>query len=151
MATTSTTKIITPWSSTVIYTAGMDQTAKAQNCTPDVVNIMAMDYGSYSDNGGQMGLDAAKATEQQLASMGLASKIGVTPMIGDNDVSSEIFKLADAQTLVNFADADSNVARLAYWSVSRDNGNGAGQTYASIDTSGIAQTPYQFASIFAKV
>ena len=28
--------------------------------------------------------------------------IGVTPMIGQNDISSEVFTLADAQTLANF-------------------------------------------------
>jgi Glycosyl hydrolases family 18 len=65
----------------------------------DVVNIMAMDYGASVDNGGQMGLDAiqaAIATEAQISSMGLSAKIGITPMIGVNDVAAEVFTLADA-------------------------------------------------------
>src|SRR5262245_55503358 len=98
-----------------------------------------------------MGLDAINATiatEKQIASLGLSTKIGITPMIGVNDIASEVFTLADAQALVNFAQSDSNVARLAMWSVARDNGNSAGAHYASPDSSGIAQHPYDFSAIF---
>jgi hypothetical protein len=34
------------------------------------------------------------------------------------------------------------------WSVARDNGNGAGAHYASPDSSGIAQQPFDFSTIF---
>jgi chitodextrinase len=125
--------------------------AKHDGLKIDVVNIMAMDYGSSVDNGGQMGLDtinAAIATEKQISNLGLSSKIGVTPMIGVNDVSSEVFTPADAQALVNYAQTDSNVLRLSMWSVARDNGNSAGAHYASPDSSGIAQQPYDFSAIF---
>jgi len=124
--------------------------AKHDGLNIDVVNIMAMDYGASVDNGGQMGLDAinaAIATEKQIGSLGLTSKIGVTPMIGVNDISSEVFTLADAQALVNYAQTDANIVRLAMWSVARDNGNSAGAHYASPDSSGIAQQPYAFAAI----
>ncbi len=124
--------------------------AKHDGLNIDVVNIMAMDYGASVDNGGQMGLDAinaATATEKQIGSLGLTSKIGVTPMIGVNDISSEVFTLADAQALVNYAQTDANIVRLAMWSVARDNGNSAGAHYASPDSSGIAQQPYAFAAI----
>ena len=117
----------------------------------DVVNIMAMDYGAGVDNGGQMGLNAinaAIATEKQLAELGLPAKIGVTPMIGVNDISSEVFTLADAQMLVDYAQTDSNIVRLSMWSVARDNGNSAGAHYASPDSSGIAQQPFDFSTIF---
>ncbi len=129
------------------------QAAKTDGLTPNVVNVMAMDYGASVDNGGQMGTDAISAalgTAQQLQFLGLDSKIGVTPMIGVNDVSSEVFTLADAQQLASFAAGNSDIASLGYWSVARDNGNGAGQQYASYDTSGIAQSQYQFAGIFEK-
>jgi chitodextrinase len=125
--------------------------AKRDGLKVDVVNIMAMDYGASVDNGGQMGVDAinaAIATEKQISGLGLTSKIGVTPMIGVNDISSEVFTLADAQALVNYAQTDANIARLAMWSVARDNGNSAGAHYASPDSSGIAQQPYAFAAIF---
>jgi hypothetical protein len=112
---------------------------------------MAMDYGPSVDNGGQMGLDAiqaAIATEAQISSLGLSSKIGITPMIGVNDVASEVFTLADAQALVDYAQSDPNVVRLSMWSVARDNGNTAGAHYASPDSSGIAQHPYDFSAVF---
>lgn len=69
-------------------------------------------------------------------------------MIGVNDISSEVFTLTDAQMLVDYAQTDSNIVRLSMWSVGRDNGNGAGAHYASPDSSGIAQQPYDFATIF---
>jgi len=116
-----------------------------------VINIMAMDYGSAVDNGGAMGtdaIDAIKATESQLASAGLNAKIGVAPMIGVNDLSSEVFSLADAQQLAAYVQTDPDVVRTSMWSVSRDNGGTAGASYASPTSSGIAQSPYQFSSIF---
>jgi chitinase len=117
----------------------------------DMVNIMAMDYGAAVDNNGQMGLNAilaAEATQQQLASIGLDTKIGITPMIGVNDIVSEVFTPADAQALVDYAANDPDVAMLSMWSVARDNGNSAGAHYASPDSSGIAQDPFEFANIF---
>lgn len=116
----------------------------------DLVNIMAMDYGPGVDNGGQMGLNAinaAIATEHQLAALGLNAKIGITPMIGVNDVASEVFTLADARALLAFAESDPNVARLSMWSVARDNGGSAGAHYAAPDSSGVAQQPFEFAGI----
>ena len=116
-----------------------------------MVNIMAMDYGTSVDNNGQMGLDAinaAIATEKQISDLGLSAKIGITPMIGVNDIASEVFTLQDAQALLNYARTDSNVVRLSMWSVARDNGNSAGAHYASPDSSGIAQHPYDFSAIF---
>ena len=52
--------------------------AKHDGLTPDVVNIMAMDYGAAVDNNGAMGADAisaARATLAQMAKIGLASKL----------------------------------------------------------------------------
>ncbi|SEP49729.1 Aryl-phospho-beta-D-glucosidase BglC, GH1 family [Rhodospirillales bacterium URHD0017] len=127
------------------------QQAKADGVHVDMVNIMTMDYGASVDNHGQMGLSAiqaSEATQQQLASIGMTAKIGITPMIGVNDIASEVFKLSDAQMLVDYAKNDPDVAMLSMWSVARDNGNSAGAHFASPDSSGIAQNPYQFASIF---
>ncbi len=126
------------------------QSAAAAGVRIDVVNIMAMDYGGSQDNGGAMGtdaIDAIQATEHQIAAAGLTAKVGVTSTIGVNAIASEIFTLADAQQLASYVQTDSNVAKVAMWSVARDNGAGAGQTYASPNTSGVAETPYQFAGI----
>src|SRR5260370_16846112 len=85
---------------------------------------MAMDYGSANDNNGQMGLDAtdaANATHAQVQQAGLSSNIGVTAMIGINDTNTEIFKLADVNTLLNFATSNTYITRLSFWSLPRDN------------------------------
>ena len=69
-------------------------------------------------------------------------------MIGINDVNTEIFQLSDAQSLLNFANANSYITRIAMWSVARDNGSCANQGFASPVCSGIAQSNWAFANIF---
>jgi chitinase len=118
----------------------------------DVVNVMAMDYGSANDNGGDMLLSAQQAaqnTRNQLATAGLNAGVGVTPMIGVNDVNTEVFKISDAMGLVNFANSNSFIRRLAMWSVSRDNGGCPNAGFASPTCSGVVQNEWDFARIFA--
>jgi chitinase len=127
------------------------QSAKSAGLNPNVINIMAMDYGSAVDDGGQMGADAISAalnTISEIKTAGLTSTVGVGPLIGVNDVSPEVFTLADAQDLVNFALGNSNITRLDMWSVARDNGSAPGISYDSPTASGIAQSTWQFSSIF---
>jgi hypothetical protein len=124
---------------------------RADGLSLDVVNVMAMDYGPANDNGGQMGLNAqlaASNTRNQVLAAGLNATIGVTPMIGVNDVATEIFQLSDAQMLLNFAQANSYISRLSMWSVARDNGSCPNQGFASPVCSGIAQSNWAFARIF---
>ena len=124
---------------------------KTDGLSLDVVNVMAMDYGSANDNGGQMGLSAQQAasnTHNQVVAAGLTASIGVTPMIGINDTNTEIFQLSDATSLLNFANANSYISRIAMWSVARDNGSCAGQGFASPVCSGISQANWAFANIF---
>ncbi len=126
------------------------RSAMSDGVRVDMVNIMTMDYGVGSDNNGQMGvsaIQASEATQRQLAALGLDAKIGITPMIGINDIPSEVFTLADARMLLAYAQADPDVAMLSMWSVARDNGNSAGAPFTSSDSSGIAQNPYEFSSI----
>ncbi len=125
---------------------------KSDGLTVDVINVMAMDYGSANDNNGQMGLSATQAgqhTRNQVVAAGLSSTIGVTVMIGINDTNTEIFKLADSNTLMNFALANSFITRLSLWSVARDNGGCANQGFASPTCSGITQSNFQFSQSFA--
>ncbi len=113
---------------------------------------MAMDYGSGADNGAKMAADAttqaAAATEAQIKTAGLTATVGITPMVGVNDTNTEIFQLADANSVLSFAEADSYVIRLAMWSLARDNGGCAGQTWASPTCSGVAQSTYAFSAVF---
>jgi len=117
----------------------------------NVVNIMTMDYGSSIDNGGQMGLDAtlaAQAVHSQIQQAGLSSSVGITPMIGQNDTGGEIFQLADVNTVLMFANSNSYVTRLAFWSLARDNGGCPGQKTASATCSGVSQNTFQFSQSF---
>jgi hypothetical protein len=49
---------------------------------------------------------------------------------------------------VSWAKSQSYVNRLAFWSLSRDNGDCPGQTWASPICRGVAQSDWQFSSIF---
>jgi chitodextrinase len=130
---------------------GVLTSAKRDGFNPDVVNVMAMNYGASVDNGGQMGRNALAATSNtalQVKAAGLTSRVGVIPMIGVNDVSPEVFTLADASLLAAFAASNAYIARLSMWSVGRDNGSCAGSAAAISTCSGIAQSPYAFSAIF---
>ncbi len=94
--------------------------AKANGVTVHVVNIMAMDYGPCYSDMGQAAIDAASATRNQLANNGISARVGVTPMIGVNDVTCEVFSASNAQQLVNYAQANSYISLLAYWSQDAD-------------------------------
>ncbi len=122
--------------------------AKSHSVNVAVVNVMAMDYGSADSQMGQDAINATEATYAQVQAAGLSSTMGCTPMIGQNDSPGEIFSLADAQTLVNWAKGTSYATRLAFWSVGRDNGSCAGSSTADASCSSIAQSTYEFANIF---
>ena len=126
--------------------------AKSHNTPVAVVNVLAFDYGSANDNGGQMALDAelaAQAVHSQIGTAGLTATVGITPDLGVADTNTEIFTLADATTLLQFAQQNSYVTRLSYWEVSRDNGSCAGAGFASVSCSGLSQNTWQFAQIFS--
>lgn len=110
-----------------------------------ILNIMTMDYGQPNTNMmGEYAISAAKAAYNQIQQLGATSmKIGITPMIGKNDVDGEIFQLQDAQKLVYFAANTPWVSLMSFWSIARDNGR-PGPLYAS---SNIPQSDYQFTGI----
>jgi hypothetical protein len=134
---------------TGLVTAGLNivNACHAIGFHPDTINVMAMDYGSANDNGGNMLLSAqqaAQATRNQTGDM-----IGITPMIGVNDTNTEIFTLSNASALVAWAKGQTFINRLAFWSLARDNGGCAGQGFASPVCSAVAQSTWQFSSLFA--
>lgn len=127
------------------------RSAKKDGLDLDLVNIMAMDYGAGEDNNGQMGadaIDAAKAAKKQIQAAGLNSKIGITVMIGVNDEKPEVFSLADAQTVLDFAKRSPYVSLFSFWSLERDNGSCAGRKSASPTCSGVGQADYEFSRKF---
>ena len=73
------------------------------------------------------------------------AKLAVTPMIGVNDTSDEVFTAADAAQLAAFA-ASKHLAWLSMWSAARDTQcPGGAQTFAQPTCSGIVQGPDAFA------
>jgi chitodextrinase len=121
--------------------------ASPNNFHPDTINVMAMDYGSANDNGGNMLLSAQQAAVATHNQTG--DNIGVTPMIGVNDTNTEIFHIDDATNFVTWAKGQGFINRLAFWSLARDNGGCPNAGFASATCSGLAQTTWQFSGIFA--
>jgi hypothetical protein len=128
-------------------------TALANGFTPNIVNIMTMDYGTSGTEMGAAANQALDSTAGQLESIyGISSgaayaMLGNTPMIGQNDTSGEIFTLADASTVESYA-AQQGIAWLSFWAEGRDNGGCPGDTSASSTCSGLTQNSGAFTQAF---
>lgn len=119
------------------------------------VNVMTMDFGS-SRQASQSMADASiaslKATHKQLSRVyndagqpigpaTLWSRMGATPMIGQNDTPNEVFGLDAARQLNEFAHLK-GLGRLSMWSLNRDRtcgGNYPDTQVVSTSCSGIDQ------------
>jgi chitinase len=63
---------------------------------------------------GAAAISAAQAARSQLNSMGFSStKLGITPMIGVNDSGGETFTLANASSVVSWANSN-GIALMAF-------------------------------------
>ncbi len=116
-------------------TAGSDAVRRMITAGVDLagVNIMTMDYGASKLPGRSMYENAVSAAEaahgqltdiyrgagSELGSGTVWRKIGITPMIGQNDIPGEIFTLTDAQDLSSYA-SGKGIGRLSMWSLNRD-------------------------------
>jgi hypothetical protein len=107
------------------------------------VDLMTMDYGSPSDgvcvvSGGQcdMGQSAIQAAYNLHGTHGVPfANIELTPMIGQNDVSSEQFTLQNADVVAQFAIAQ-GLAGVHFWSYDRDTDCAAGSASATCNSMG---------------
>ncbi|MGW7405872.1 glycoside hydrolase family 18 protein [Streptomyces sp. NPDC054833] len=132
--------------------------AKSNGVKISTVNIMAMDYGpAYSGDMGTYAEQAATATQAQVKSVLALSDsaawktVAVTPMIGVNDVSSEIFKVDDATQLVNFAKSK-GLGWLSMWSATRDKQcEGGTKPTADATCSSITQDKSAFSKAFGAI
>lgn len=124
------------------------------------INVMTMNFGETLAEGQSMS-DGSRAslvnTHRQLGILyeqsgtylskeTVWSKIGATPMIGQNDKRAEVFTLEDAKNLNAFA-REQKIARLSMWSANRDlacGGNYANTKVVSDSCSGVAQESAQF-------
>ncbi|MGD9620072.1 MAG: Calx-beta domain-containing protein, partial [Mycolicibacterium sp.] len=126
----------------------------------DGVNVMAMDYGESAaptsgPNAKTMGAYAILAAESTYAQMSTLfaqhgeqfgwNQLGVTPMIGVNDVITEIFTVADAQAFEDFARAK-GLGMVSMWSVGRDKPGSLGQ--ASPTASGLDIPAGSFSNVW---
>ncbi|MGP3984691.1 glycoside hydrolase family 18 protein [Streptomyces sp. KR80] len=135
---------------------GLLADAKKNGVKISAVNIMAMDYGpAFSDDMGQYAIEAATATQGQIKSvLGLSDRaawkaVAVTPMIGVNDVVTEIFKVDDATQLVKFAESK-GLGWLSMWSSTRDKQcPGGKQDSAQATCSSILQDELAFTKAFS--
>lgn len=128
------------------------------------VNAMTMDFGTDlgSQTMAEASIDALDAVHAQLTSLygdlrvalpagGAWAIMGATPMIGQNDVASEVFTLKDAEKLNAFAEKN-RLARLSIWSSNRDRTCGPNYpdvTVVSDACSGVDQGETTFASVLA--
>jgi chitinase len=148
-----------------LTTAGTDAVKRMIAAGVDLagVNAMTMDYGGSKLPGRSMfenAASAAEATHRQLTGLYQAAgselgsetvwrKVGLTPMIGQNDIAGEIFTLKDAQDLSAYASAH-GVGRLSMWSLNRDrtcSQNFPDVTKVSDGCSGVDQGSSSFATV----
>lgn len=128
------------------------------------VNAMTMNFGDLSGDESLASpiIAALEATHRQLraihhdagAPVGdrtLWRRLGATPMIGRNDVASEVFTLDDARELHRFAH-EVGLGRLSVWSANRDRACAAAYadlTVVSESCSGVDQGQESFRAILA--
>ncbi|MFC7527350.1 chitinase [Actinoplanes sp. GCM10030250] len=128
------------------------------------VNVMTMDYGTESGSDPDMlelSTRALNATHKQLTDLYLRlgvqltspqvwSRIGATPMIGQNDVDAERFSVADARGLAEFA-VDKGLGRVSMWSLNRDAPCRSTFTNVVVHSntcSGVSQEALAFSQVF---
>jgi chitinase len=130
------------------------------------VNVLAMDFGTrvastHMFTAVRDSLYAAHAQVQQLwRQAGLTATpatawehLGVTVMLGVNDVSDEHFTVADARSLATFANRE-GISRVSAWSLNRDSECGSAYPVTGIVSntcSGVLQSPLEFTKIFSRL
>jgi hypothetical protein len=131
--------------------------AVADNAKVTSVNIMVFDYyisGEGVVDMGQAAINAATNTHAQLTGIftGLTSAqiwnmeaMTLLPGIDDYPKKTEVTHLADAQTMLNFAQAN-GMNFLSIWAIQRDNGGCPG-TRDSNTCSGITQNTWDFSHL----
>jgi hypothetical protein len=136
--------------------------AVAAGVKVDRINLMTMNFGTYYDEGqgttimGRKSIQAAQDLQKQIKQIhgvndATAWKmVGITPMIGVNDTTTEIFQLANVTEVVDFAKTN-GVGMLSFWSISRDKACAGGTAQPSPVCSGVVQQPNQFSRGFAAV
>ncbi|MBB5193360.1 chitinase [Silvimonas terrae] len=129
------------------------QSAALAGVNVSMVNLMTMDYCDSNcgiSNMGKVATGSASAVYAQLQNVfpaktsgELWGMIGITPMVGVNDDSSEVFSTNDASTVAGFA-RQNGLGLLSYWALQRDRAG----TGSKDDFSDTTQTNFQFLHLF---
>lgn len=123
-------------------------TVKASTLSNDTINLMTMDYGPASrtvcvmaGNTCDMGASAIEAAKALNRAYGIPlSRIELTPMIGMNDVTDEVFTLDDVDEVAAYAKA-AGLAGLHTWSLDRDTPCATPSRWASPTCHSVASGP----------
>lgn len=130
------------------------------------VNAMTMNYSSSLPKGQSLSqahesalvhtkrqLDALyQQTGLRLNDATLWTKIGATPMLGQNDIASEVFTVKDAEALNKFARSH-GLGRMSMWSANRDVPCGSNYVDVNIvsdSCSGLKDAKFSFAETLGK-
>lgn len=130
------------------------------------VNVMTMDYAGSLQNNESMEQASEQAITETVRQLGILyknaginlttatvwSKIGATPMIGQNDITDEIFTLDNAKAFNRFASAR-GIGRMSMWSANRD--IQCGENYVDVkivsdSCSGIKQDKLAFTTLLSQ-
>lgn len=124
--------------------------AKKNGVRVDIVNAMAMEFGTISADYGDAVINVGVSVLRQMKEIWpeksdaeLRRMLGLTPMIGRN-FSGKKFEVAHATKLVNWANQN-QIGLLAFWSIERD--NGGCNDIVSPTCSGVPQEEFQFTKI----
>ena len=121
---------------------------KAAGLSNYLVNLMTMDYGSAIASNCTLGsngkCDMAQSAIQAAIDLHTYygtpyTQIELTPMIGGNDATDEIFTTANITTLSNWAKTN-KIAGVHFWSLDRDNDCAPGYASATCNSYGTAGT-----------
>jgi chitinase len=156
-----------PVTQTGLAVAGQDALRETLGGKVDLagVNGMTMDYGSSLTDGTSMLAASEKAVVALQRQVGILyrrsgvtltqatlwSKIGATPMIGQNDDKREVFTLADATAFNTFL-TSKRVGRVSAWSLNRDLSCGSNYTTLTVvsdSCSGVTQGTKHFSTVLA--
>ncbi|HEX7655090.1 MAG TPA: hypothetical protein VF607_16395, partial [Verrucomicrobiae bacterium] len=112
-------------------------------------NVMTMDFGEHFSKDKDLAevcIASVQKAREQCQAIDPAIQIGITAMIGRNDVKSEVFTSATGQKLLLWAQKEPWVASVSFWAINRD----AGKSTARNEnlTSGIEQAPWEFTRLF---
>ncbi|GAA1214153.1 chitinase [Rhodoglobus aureus] len=129
------------------------------------VNIMTMNFGQSLAEGETSGAASIRSLQETHRQLGILydnagieltdatiwTKLGATPMIGQNDIAAEVFTMKDAAALNEFA-LEKGTGRMSMWSLNRDitcGPNYADTERVSDSCSGVAQGDLFFADVLA--